>query len=48
MVGWLRDQHVETVRAHAHPEHEASMAVARALGLAPTDVDDDGEVRWQA
>jgi len=48
MAGWLREQQVDVVIAFVHPEHEASMAVARALGLAPTDVLVDGEVRWQA
>ncbi|HET9420820.1 MAG TPA: GNAT family N-acetyltransferase [Nocardioides sp.] len=47
MVDWLREQHVEVVVAHVHPEHHASMAVARAIGLAPTDVVVDGEVRWE-
>lgn len=47
MVGWLQQQGVEVVIAHVHPQHEASMAVARAIGLAPTSVVVDGEVRWQ-
>jgi hypothetical protein len=29
-----------------HPEHQASMRVAEHLGLAPTEVVVDGEVRW--
>ena len=33
---------------HVHLEHEASKAVARALGLAPTETLLDGEVRWEA
>jgi RimJ/RimL family protein N-acetyltransferase len=32
--------------AHIHPEHAASMSVARHLGLEPTDVSKDGETRW--
>jgi RimJ/RimL family protein N-acetyltransferase len=32
--------------ANIHPDHGASAAVARHLGLAPTDEFDDGEVRW--
>ena len=47
MVGWLRDNGVTTVVAHVHPLHEASKAVARALGLTATDAVVDGEVRWQ-
>jgi hypothetical protein len=35
------------VVAHVLPEHQASMGVARAIGLAPTDVVVDGEVRWE-
>lgn len=34
--------------AHIHPEHAASAAVARALGLAPTGIVVDGEVRWES
>jgi RimJ/RimL family protein N-acetyltransferase len=48
MVEWLREQRVEVVVAHVHPEHQASMGVARAIGLAPTDVVVDGEVRWES
>jgi len=47
MVGWLRLHGVEVVIAHVHPRHQASMAVARAVGLVPTDAIVDGEVRWQ-
>ena len=47
MVDWLREQRVEVVVAYVHPEHQASMAVARAIGLVPTDVVVDGEVRWE-
>lgn len=46
MVWWLRHQGVEVVVAYVHPQHPASMAVARAIGLAPTDTVVDGEVRW--
>jgi len=48
MVRWLRHQGVEVVVAHLHPQHQASIAVARAVGLAPTDTVVDGEVRWQS
>ncbi len=43
---WLRGCGVERFVAHVHPEHAASAAVARALGLAPTDTVVDGEIRW--
>ncbi|MFJ7279532.1 GNAT family N-acetyltransferase [Kitasatospora sp. NPDC098663] len=39
---------VSTVTAHIHPDHHASAAVARALGLTPTGEQQDGETRWQA
>ncbi|WP_128378711.1 GNAT family N-acetyltransferase [Streptomyces cavernae] len=39
---------VRTLVAHIHPRHAASAAVARAAGLAPTDVLHDGEVRWES
>lgn len=47
MIWWLRHQGVEVLVAHVHPEHAASMAVARAVGLEATDVVVDGEVRWE-
>jgi RimJ/RimL family protein N-acetyltransferase len=46
MLRHLRDSGVTTVVAHVHPEHQASMSVARALGLAPSDAVVGGEVRW--
>jgi len=46
MVAWLRSRGVQTVTAHIHPEHDASMGVARNLGLTATDVPDDGETLW--
>ena len=48
LVTWLQQQGVQTLIAHVHPEHEASMAVARAIGLAPTETVLDGEIRWEA
>ncbi|RIJ55314.1 GNAT family N-acetyltransferase, partial [Clavibacter phaseoli] len=47
MVAWLREDGVGVVRAAIHPDHAASEAVARRLGLAPTDERVDGEVRWE-
>ncbi|MFF2039521.1 GNAT family N-acetyltransferase [Kitasatospora sp. NPDC058170] len=38
---------VTTVLAHIHPDHHASAAVARTLGLAPTGELHEGEVRWR-
>ena len=32
--------------AHVHPDHAASAGVSRALGMAPTGVVVDGELRW--
>jgi len=48
MVRWLRHQGIEVVVAYVHPQHQASMAVARAIDLAPTDTVVEGEVRWQS
>ncbi|MGH2886699.1 MAG: GNAT family N-acetyltransferase [Solirubrobacteraceae bacterium] len=46
MVQWLRSRATNTIVAHIHPDHEASMGVARHLGLTATDVIDGGETRW--
>jgi RimJ/RimL family protein N-acetyltransferase len=46
MVDWLYAAGVTQVVAHIHPDHTASAAVARRLGLQPTDVVEEGEVRW--
>ncbi|GAA0376593.1 GNAT family N-acetyltransferase [Streptomyces blastmyceticus] len=46
MARWLREQGVTGLVAYIHPEHEASMGIARALGLTASDVVVDGEVRW--
>jgi RimJ/RimL family protein N-acetyltransferase len=46
VADWLREQHVRRLCAHIHPGHEASMAVARSIGLLPTDTRVDGEVEW--
>jgi len=46
MATWLGRQDVQRLVAHVHPEHQASMRVAERLGLAPTDVIVDGEIRW--
>lgn len=46
MADWLTAQGVRRLVAHVHPDHVASAAVARSLGLAATDELVDGEVRW--
>jgi RimJ/RimL family protein N-acetyltransferase len=48
IAGWLGGRGVSRLRAHIHPEHDASMAVARSVGLAPTDVVENGEIRWES
>lgn len=45
---WLRAQGVVRLRAHIHPQHYASMAVARSAGLEATAVIVDGETRWES
>ncbi|MFD5795260.1 GNAT family N-acetyltransferase [Streptomyces diastatochromogenes] len=47
LVDWLSRQSVQTVIAHIHPEHRASVAVATAAGLTPTDEWHEGEVLWR-
>ncbi|GAB2932171.1 GNAT family N-acetyltransferase [Streptomyces mayteni] len=47
LVGWLGELGVREIRAHVHPDHHASAAVAAAAGLAPTDRWQDGEIRWE-
>ncbi|TXS57981.1 GNAT family N-acetyltransferase [Streptomyces sp. t39] len=47
LVAWLRGRGVHTIRAHVHPDHHASAAVAAAAGLAPTAHRQDGEIRWE-
>ena len=48
MVRWLWQEGAATVVAHVDPRHLASVAVARAVGLAPTDTVVEGEVRFEA
>jgi RimJ/RimL family protein N-acetyltransferase len=43
----LRGEGITDFRAYIHPDHAASQAVARRLGLHPTDVVYDGEIRWE-
>ncbi|MBG0829176.1 GNAT family N-acetyltransferase [Planomonospora sp. ID67723] len=46
MVARLARQGVTTVAATIHPDHHASSAVARRLGLVPTGERIEGEVVW--
>ena len=48
LMRWLGEEGVEVIAANIHPRHEASMRVARALGLAPTDEVVADEVRWSS
>lgn len=47
-AAWLHRQGVSCLRAHIHPDHHASIAVARSIGLRPTNVAKDGELRWES
>jgi len=47
MVARLADDGIRAIVAHIHPDHAASAGVARAIGLSPTSVVVDGEVRWE-
>jgi RimJ/RimL family protein N-acetyltransferase len=47
MVDRLREDGVEHVTAHIHPDNVPSQRVASALGLVPTTTVVDGEVRWE-
>lgn len=43
----LADQGVRELSAHIHPDHTASQRIAAHLGLHPTDIVEDGEIRWR-
>ena len=47
MIDRLVARGVTELVAHIRPEHAASEAVARGLGLAPTTAEVDGERRWR-
>jgi RimJ/RimL family protein N-acetyltransferase len=47
VVAWLGAVGIGRLVAYIHPEHAASMSVARSLGLAPTGDRVDGEVVWE-
>ncbi len=46
MTDWLAVSGVRRLVAHVHPDHAASLAVARGLGLEPTGELVEGEQRW--
>jgi len=48
MASWLRRQGIPRLRAHIDPRHDASMAVAAAIGLKPTNTMVSGERRWES
>ncbi|GIH94423.1 GNAT family N-acetyltransferase [Planobispora siamensis] len=48
MVAWLAGRGVTGFEATIHPEHAASCAVARRIGLAPTEEWEEGEVVWRS
>ena len=47
LVAALREHGVRVVRAHIHPDHRSSAAVAAAVGLRRTGILRDGELRWE-
>ena len=47
MIQWLQERGVRSFGAFVHPQHRASMAVAKNQGLAPTSTIEDGETRWE-
>ncbi|MGW2563082.1 GNAT family N-acetyltransferase [Streptomyces sp. NPDC001514] len=47
LIAWLQGQGVQVICAHIHPDHQASAAVAAAVGLVPTSDRQDGEIRWE-
>ena len=46
MLIWLRGHRVGSFTAHIRPDHAASIAVARHLGLSIIDTVIDGEISW--
>jgi len=47
LVNWLQSQGINEIRANIHPAHEASMGIARRLGMHPTEIQIDGETQWK-
>jgi len=48
VVRWLLERGSTVIIAHIHPEHRASIGVAKAIGMSPTATVVDGEVRWES
>ncbi|ALE07107.1 hypothetical protein AL755_19235 [Arthrobacter sp. ERGS1:01] len=48
MRGGLQAKGVKSFIAYIHPDHQASMGVARKLALHPTAVTECGELRWES
>ncbi|WP_074713495.1 GNAT family N-acetyltransferase [Arthrobacter alpinus] len=48
MANWLHSKGVTGLEAYVHPEHHASMGVARNQGLHPTGLTDGIELRWES
>ncbi|TDQ44184.1 GNAT family N-acetyltransferase [Actinorugispora endophytica] len=46
LIGWLHTRGVQTITAHIDPRNEPSAAVARRVGLTPTDTEYHGETVW--
>jgi RimJ/RimL family protein N-acetyltransferase len=46
LASWLQRRGAAILTAHIHPEHGASIAVARRLGMRATGTMVDGETRW--
>lgn len=47
MTRWLELNGVARVEAFIHPGNGASQHVAQAIGLLPTDILVDGEIKWE-
>ena len=47
LVNWLQSQGIEEIRSNIHPSHEASIGIARRLGMRPTEIQIDGETQWE-
>ena len=48
VADWLRSRGVDSLVACIHPEHHASMGLARAIGLKMAGPASHGEMRWSS
>ncbi len=48
MALWLQFKGVNCLQAYVHPEHQASMGVARKQSLHPTNLTDGIEILWES